>query len=507
MKKLSLLFFSILFIVSCGDQAIEKSETENKELLSLDEMKSEVESYLQKGEVYRWENASDLMLWSAGAHSDQFFSIGYTTDQNFDFEKNIHHIDITANEWISARQEVLNTIIDFESKALGKTLESKDLLPFGDEEFFPHLIVKLGSEEMVSILRNHENVRFVEPIGFSFEDAFASARSNSGCDASPDYNLPSDEFTTISPGTKQPWNFGHHDIQDAWSSSTGDNIRLAIIDTGASDNQNNLGSQFTSGWSSGRSIQKLSTHVSGSWWWASLDSPNDQCGHGTSMAGIAAGPRGTDGNAVGVAYKADLTTIRAVEDVVITTSAERVGVRNALYIVGNTSSIKLASMSIGTPFYSSTVADGVIYAYNRGKMIISAAGTSLTWTSWYPVIFPATMTQTVAVTGLRDNGTQRCATCHAGSQVDFTIIMERASNNSRTTLSLASSSDQPKYTGGSSSATATVAGIATLVWSANPNANRATILQKLQDASQFYPSRHGSFGWGQINANDAVGGS
>jgi len=197
-------------------------------------------------------------------------------------------------------------------------------------------------------------------------------------------------------------------------------------------------------------------------------------------------------------------TIRAVKDVIISSSSERVGTRDALYLAGGAGDGKIISMSIGTPTYSSTVADGIFYAYAQGKLMVAAAGTSLSWTSWYPVIFPANMSQTVAVTGLRDNGTQKCVTCHDGPEVDFTIIMERASDDDRTSISLASSSNQPKYTGGSSCATATVAGIAALVWAENPGASRSTVMQALKDASQFYPGRDNNFGWGQINAATAV---
>jgi hypothetical protein len=114
------------------------------------------------------------------------------------------------------------------------------------------------------------------------------------------------------------------------------------------------------------------------------------------------------------------------------------------------------------------------------------------------------MAQTTAVTGLRDNGTVKCVTCHSGPEVDFTIIMERANDEDRTSISLASTTNQPKYTGGSSCATATVAGIAALVWAENPSASRSAVLQALKDGSEFYPARHNSFGWGRINAATAV---
>lgn len=505
MKKISFLLLTSFLIFSCATDEFNAEDTNQQELTSIAEIQKSVEAEMSDGKVFYWQNADDQFLWSAGMHSDSVFSIGYTIGASFDAETQINNVDIQSEEWKVAKNKVLKLILEKESiTRQNSDLSELDLMPYGEEEFFPHLIVQLTNRELISELRKSEYVRFVEPLGFSLEDHFAKKRSNEGCSASPNYGISASDYTDISPGTKRPWNFTNHSVQSAWNNSTGDNVRICIIDTGASDSQDNLGSQFASGWSGGRNIQKYSTHVSGSWWWASLDSPHDQCGHGTSMAGIAAGPRGTDGNAVGVAYKADLMTVRAVTDVVISSSSERKGTRDALYLAAGKSDVKVISMSIGTPFYSSTVADGIYSAYGQGKLIVAAAGTSLSWTSWYPVIFPATMSQTTAVTGLRDNGNVKCVTCHSGSQVDFTIIMERASNDDRTSISLASSANQPKYTGGSSCATATVAGIAALVWAENTNASRSTVLQALKNASEFYPGRHGDFGWGKINAANAV---
>ncbi|MEO1450324.1 MAG: S8/S53 family peptidase, partial [Bacteroidota bacterium] len=156
-------------------------------------------------------------------------------------------------------------------------------------------------------------------------------------------------------------------------------------------------------------------------------------------------------------------------------------------------------------FYSGQVADAVVYAHNKGKLIFNAAGTSLTWTSWWGVIFPANMSQTVAVTGVRTGSSlQRCNTCHDGSQVDFVVTMQDAGNTNRTALTLHTSGNQPSYTSGSSAATATMAGIAALVWGKNLGQNRNQVLQRLKDASQFYPSRSNSFGWGRVDALQAV---
>jgi serine protease len=196
---------------------------------------------------------------------------------------------------------------------------------------------------------------------------------------------------------------------------------------------------------------------------------------------------------------------RATSDVVINGSKEKKGVKNALVGAGNRSDVKVISMSIGDVFSSGTVKDGVRYAYNRGKLIVAAAGTSLTWTSWVGVIFPANMNETTAVTGIRDGSPmQRCNTCHDGSKVDFVAVMQRRSNTDRTSLTLSRSNNNPGYVGGSSAATATTAGIAALVWATNPSQSRSQVLNRMKQAASFYPGRNGSFGWGIIDANQAV---
>ena len=223
------------------------------------------------------------------------------------------------------------------------------------------------------------------------------------------------------------------------------------------------------------------------------------------MAGVATAPRSTDGNSVGIAYKSNLIGIRAVEDVFISSSDEKDGVKNALILAGNRSDVKVISMSLGTPFWSGTVADGVYYAYNRGKSVFAAAGTSFSWSSGIGVIFPATMSQTHAVTGVRDaNPGSKCNTCHSGSKVDFTMIMQRSSNNSRNGLTLSVYSNQPNYVSGSSCATASVAGIAALVYSNNPGASRSFVYNALRTNGSYYPSKSSSLGWGYINAQGAI---
>ncbi|GLR16212.1 hypothetical protein GCM10007940_08270 [Portibacter lacus] len=473
------------------------TETVSENLLadpySKQEINLEIDKQMSKGDILYWSNMTDEMVWSASMQSDSMISIGYTMD-NIDMEKNIHLIDLSEEQWQEKQEELKDLILKFNP---GTYMEVHPVLP--QIQFIN------SSLALVKDLREREDIRFVEPLGYSTEEA--DLRSGSGCDGSPDYSISSADYSTIAPNTKQNWNYSNANVPAAWNTAQGDGVTVCILDTGGSYNQDNIGSAFTQGNSGGRFVQKVSTKYSGSWWWKSKDSPNDDCGHGTAMAGMAVAPRGTDGNAVGIAYKSDLLTIRGTGDVLVNSSNEKKGVRDGLTLAGQRSDVKVISMSIGDIFYSGTVADGVYYAYNRGKLMMSAAGTSFTWTNWVGVIFPATMSQTIGVTGVKDsNSLQRCSTCHSGSKVDFVLTMEKSSGGS-TPITLALSSNQPKYTGGSSCATSMMSGIAALVWSTNPSMSRDQVLTRLKNASQYYPSRSSQYGWGRVDAAAAVNGN
>ncbi|MEQ8705525.1 MAG: S8 family serine peptidase [Phaeodactylibacter sp.] len=506
-KNLLLLALVATALMTCSKTELGTPETAHQQdPMTKAEMDQIIEeALLSKNTVYYWRDASNRMLWSASVSSDSVMSLGYQPAGFENIEERIHEIDLNSEEWAAARNRLVDFVVNTTNTAYpGLNASAEDLFLNLDEEYLPTLDVRIFNQEIIEQLREMPEVRYIEPMSYAMGGI--ERRSGSGCGYSPASSIPSSDFTTVVPNAKVPWNFSHPsmNVPGAWSTSTGSGIKVALIDTGTSPSQSKLGSEFNSGYSAGRNLERLGTHVSGWWWWASNDGPDDACGHGTQMAGLIAAPRSTTGTSLGAAYNCNLKAFRATTDVIINGGSEKDGVRDALVISGNDGGVKIISMSIGDVFYSSTVADGIFYAHNRGKLIFAAAGTSLSWTSWWGVIFPANMSQTVAVTGIRDNMNQRCHTCHEGPEVDFVAVMQRASNTSRTSLTLAMSGNQPAYVGGSSAATATTAGIAALVWATNPNQSRSQVLQRLKNASSNYPARNGSFGWGTINAAQAV---
>jgi serine protease len=502
MKKnlLKICTFAFLGImVSCSEDNYEKenavdAENFNQELLSTKQINDEIKETLQQTGKFYWKDASLQMLWSATQHGSNLVTIGYGETLN-DFEK-------ASGKASGIEDEILKIIKENESDSPEKVVIYKDpVLNIID------VIIK--DQKTLFLLRKNKGIRYIEPGDykyFTFEQENGANKSSgsSGCGYDSE-SLSGSDYTTITPNAKVPWNFYKHNIPNAWAKSTGAGITVGVIDSGVSPNQSLLGSNFNNGDSSGRTVQKYGTYVDSFWPWStSTDGPNDQCGHGTSMTATATAPRNNKGLPVGVAYNANLISYRAASNVVLEGYHEQKGVQNAFVGLGNNSSVKIISMSMGHIFSVGRIEDGVRYANNRGKLIFCAGGTSTSFTNFVGVIFPAWMNETVAVTGIKEgSGYNKCSNCHSGSKIEFTVVMERsASGNTAPVLSYYE--NQTDYVGGSSVATATTAGIAALVWSKNPTWNKDQVLNKLRQSSSLYPNKSSDYGYGNINAALAV---
>lgn len=509
-KRLTLFSFILFLIVGCTEEQLELTQQpvevpEQRAPMTKSQINEFVLQQLTRYDKFEWQMADDYMVYSAAIRTDSIVAVGYRPAGEDNIDDRLHTINLQDPKWQAARDKVMERVVERMNQHFpGNDFTTDDLLAFPEDEYLPALDLRIWSEDLIAELREMPEVRYVEPMGYGSEQAL---RSDSGCGYSPNFSIPSADYTFTSPDARISWHLNDANVPAAWSVSSGSGIGVSLLDTGTSPNQAKLGSNFNEGFSQNRYIYRRGFYETGSWWWASIDGPDDKCGHGTQMAGLIAAPRGNNDTPVGAAYNCNLISLRVTSDVVINGSSEKRGVADGLVFSANRSDVKIISMSIGDVFSSSRVADAVRYAYGRGKLMFAAAGTSLSWTSWWGVIFPANMSETVAVTGVRDGmPLSRCNTCHDGSAVDFVATMQRRSNDSRTALTLAMSGNTPANVGGSSAATATTAGIAALVWATNPGMSRSQVLQRLKEASQFYPGRDGNFGYGRIDALAAVQG-
>lgn len=486
------------------------------EALSTAQLDERIWAQIQRTGRYDWRQATDHVVWSALQRSDQVLSVGYAPADRCGAEAALPDDATTDPAYQRARQQVLDLILAAE-RAAHPDVTADNLIIF-QQSTLPVLTVRVRELATVRALRRSGLVRYAEPMGYEpYHPAGAGSKttsslSSSGCggNAATAGLVAGSDYSVLTGGSKSSWNQAdtYHGIRAAWSQSTGRGVKMVIIDTGSSDQQENLGAAFNQGQSTGRSIERLVTLPRNSIFgvpYGAAETPNDPCGHGTSMAGAAAAPRGTDGASVGIAYNANLITIRAAEDVFLDASREVQGVADAYTLAGNRVDVRVISMSMGRVTSSGQIADAIRYAYGRGKLIFCAAGTSFDWSAgWVGVIFPASMAEAVAVTGVKDNLTTRCDECHTGADVEFTVVMQRTSNNLRP-LSLAMSGDAPSTVGGSSVATASMAGMAAVVWSKYPTETRDQIKARLVAASSNATRRDPNFGYGRVNLARAVG--
>ncbi|GAB3223957.1 hypothetical protein GCM10027346_03580 [Hymenobacter seoulensis] len=508
----------VLALGSCQQETADPAPSPAAELhvaLTTQQLDEQILNTLRQKGTFNWNEASAYTVWSALQQSDQVLSVGYrpagvaaTTPLPDDAHQ--------EPSWQQARGQVLALILAEERKTHPE-LTAEQLSVF-EENSLPVLTVTVRQLSTIQALRQSELVRYAEPIGYEpihqnqTANKTAAVLSSSGCGSNTAASglVAGSDYAVLSNGSLSSWNQQdqYHGIRSAWSQSTGQGMKVLIIDTGASDAQENLGSAFNQGLSSGRTIERLVTLPRSTIFgipYGATETPNDGCGHGTGMAGACAAPRGTDGASVGIAYNANLITVRAAEDVFLDASREVQGVTNAYLLAGNRSDVRIISMSMGRLTSSSQMTDAIRYAYGKGKLIFCAAGTSFDWTSgWTGVVYPASLAEAVAITGVKDNLTSRCDDCHVGADVEFTVVMQRTDTNRRP-LTLAMSGDAPSTIGGSSVATASMAGMTAVLWAKYPFETRAQIMSRLVAASSNRFGRSSTLGWGRVNLATAVG--
>lgn len=458
-----------------------------------------------EGEFY-WNSTSDFELYSAVSQTGGEVLVGYKPAHLDDIGSFIHELNPFSQEFTEARQYILDQLALIYQNELQQEWNPADRLGNVDERL-PVMRLSLDNYQALALLRRMPQVRYVEPYDFPDPLADPFTRS-SGCGDRSSPNITSSDYFTTSPSNaKVPWNWSEMNIPNAWNTSKGAGVTIGMIDTGTSDDQPNLGSEFNNGQSnnSGRTIIRRDRRTNAE------NDPDDPCGHGTRMAGVLAAPRSGDGTTFGVAFQASLIAYRACNGSVINTGADVDGVSDAFTELADDNNVQIISMSLGKNFGSRKIRDAVKYAYGKGKLIFGAAGPKVS----PQVVFPARMSEVQAVSGVREkthgnynSSLTQCSSCQKGSSVQFVVVNQDDTDNDRVSITLSigddNDEDDPNWSNSTSNANATVAGIAALVWSADLSQGRSQVLGKLKAASSFWPNKDNQYGYGVLDAEDAV---
>lgn len=532
--------------VDIKDNSIEISDA-NDEIYSVEEIRR----LFDQKKPLDWKTEKDAkFIYSVGMQTDPIYSVGYKPTNVTNLMEIIHLIDIHSDEWKNVENKIIDELLKNEGKK-----KSEVLIHHFDP--LPSFVVQGLSLSTIEKLISMDEVMYVEPKtttifapgyskvnlredginnGLPFEqDPFVSSTCN--CGASPVSLL---DYIEVTPNNaKTSWHLWQHNINDnSWDVSTGSGVGIAILDTGVSDDQENLFAYKFGGntWPYERNhytfnflptrnplFNKLTLEGIQTNMFNPPDPTNthDYCGHGTRMAGIAAAPRGNNGSAVGVAYGADLYSMRVSHNPIIDMYTEQQAVINALMYAKENDAIKIISMSIGEPPNISSMdiqmAIQMIYLEDE-KIIFCAAGSS--WTDGMftdVVVSPANLDNTFAITGIQEQENYQqplddtdlpCDICHYGPEVDFSVVMQRRSDPfdpNRTAVGLNCMNNDPVYTSGSSAATATMAGIAALIWANEGVNSSAGYIEGKLILHSSNNIKHPTLGHGWIDVESALG--
>ncbi|MFF8833538.1 S8 family serine peptidase [Streptomyces sp. NPDC015131] len=230
-----------------------------------------------------------------------------------------------------------------------------------------------------------------------------------------------------------------------WKTTTGEGVKVAVIDSGVNPSTPSLQGQVLKG--------KDLTGIQG-------DETDDYTGHGTSMAELIAGT-GKGGGLKGLAPGAKIIPYRVSDtELQNNNKVNAFDVQQAIRAAAD-SDARIISMSWGSEYYISDIRDAVEYAQAKGKLFFAAAGN--TGDKANKEEYPAAYPEAVAVAASGPDGRVLKYSQH-GEFVDIAApsgVLPRWCDEN-----FASYCDGH---GGTSSATAIASASAALIWSKHPD--------------------------------------
>jgi thermitase len=176
--------------------------------------------------------------------------------------------------------------------------------------------------------------------------------------------LPSAAHASNDPRFADQWALAQIGAPAAWATSTGAGVRIGIVDTGVDLDHEDL---------AGKVVASATCVGSGGQPAACTGSGQDDHGHGTHVAGIAAARKDNGKGIAGVAPDASLVVAKALEaDGSGTVEDVTAGI---MWVVDH--GAKVVNLSFGeglTSILGSSLNDGVEYAWSHGAVPVLASG-------------------------------------------------------------------------------------------------------------------------------------
>jgi thermitase len=278
------------------------------------------------------------------------------------------------------------------------------------------------------------------------------------------------------PGFGNQWGMVKVEAAQAWEITTGSpSINIAILDTGVDLDHPDL-------------ADKLISNIN----FSNSGTTDDVYGHGTHVAGIAAAITDNGVGVAGLGYNSTIMNVKVLSDM----GAGLYSWIASGIIWAADNGAEIINMSLGGPSESSTLEEAINYAWNKGVVVVAAAGNNGDTTPMYPAYY----TNCIAVAATNSND-GRASWSNYGDWVDVAApgvsIYSTLKNNNY------------GYMSGTSMASPHVAGLAALVFTAVSDVNgNGKLNDEVRSRIEATCDDIGinGIGYGRINAAEAVGG-
>ena len=304
------------------------------------------------------------------------------------------------------------------------------------------------------------------------------------------------ESSFYSPNTV--WDLGY----------TGNNVVVAVLDTGVDDEHEFLKGKFVAGFdcSGVTSVTDRETN------------PDDEDGHGTHVASIIMGTGGSAGQYIGVAPSAMLVDVKVLSKRGVNLGDQLI--RGIEWVIENKDkyNIKVINLSVGSdiedPDGTSAISQAANTAVESGLVVVAAAGNE--GPEEYTLCAPAVADNVICVTALDDRDTVSreddviASYSSRGPRLDGAKKPDVCAPGTGIVAAKGEETGEARnevvVMSGTSMAAPHVSGLAALILDANPTLSPFDVKRIILDTAEDKGSEgwDSAYGWGEIDAYEAV---
>ena len=281
------------------------------------------------------------------------------------------------------------------------------------------------------------------------------------------------------------------DAVEAWGVTKGGSTKVAILDTGVANVHDDIAPQ----------VVGYANFVTADTKEDPKANPEDKYGHGTHVAGIVAAKANNQIGVAGVCPECSILDVKVLND---SGSGSSSVIANGISWAADNGA-QVINMSLGQRVSSRTLEAAVNYAWNKGVVIVAAAGNAGTQAKIYPGAYPNVIA--VAATDNKDN---KASFSTYGRWVDVAApgvnVYSTFPNHPFVLGTQNGRSQGYDVASGTSMASPIVAAVAALVWRTPAVTDNASVRARIESTADPITGTGTSWANGRVNACKAVAG-